>query len=58
MERITYRDSKTNSPLIIEGDLLYYKPENYRVVIKKEDGTFTDIVRDAIVKIEEIKNES
>lgn len=50
--RVTYKHWKTSKELMCEGSIIKNSPDSDRIVIKKEDNSYEDILKNTIIRIE------
>ena len=53
MIKILYKHWKTGVVLEVSGEILFNRPDSDRLVLRKEDGTFEDIIKSTIISIEQ-----
>lgn len=53
MKNISFKHWKTGKILNRTGEIVLYNQQSDRLILKLEDGTFEDIIKNTIVKIEE-----
>ena len=54
MTKIIFKHWKTGKHIIEVGYLVHNHPASDRLVLKKTDGTFVDIIKDRIILQEEV----
>lgn len=52
--KIIFKHWKTGKPIQEVGELVHDNPQSDRIVIRKADGTYADIIKDTIVVQEEV----
>ena len=53
MVKILFKHWKTGTVLEVMGSITYFNQESDRLVLRKEDGTFEDIIKSTIISIEQ-----
>ena len=48
---IKYKHWKTQKVLSVSGELVHNNPQSERLVIRKEDGSLEDIIRETIIEM-------
>ena len=48
---VKFKHWQTEEELIVFGEVVHDNANSERIVVKKEDGTFEDIIKDTIVEL-------
>ena len=51
---VKYKHWKTGEELVLCGKLVYDNPLSERIVVKKPDGSFEDIIRSTIIEMSKL----
>ena len=51
MIRVKFQHWKTDKELQVIGEVVHDNANSERIVVKKEDGTYEDVIKDTIIEI-------
>lgn len=47
--KIIFKHWKTGEPIQVVGEVIHDNPQSDRLVVRKADGTYEDIIKDTII---------